>query len=151
MPNYVYSAFSATGPEEEVARFKSMMIKANPNAVSLSSNKDDLPDLILDFRAILPMPKDWKDGNEEEWGIEAWGTKWCGFDVNEKTQNDGSLWFQFTTAWDFPTAAFEAIATEFPSLVFNGSAFEENHEFELVGEFNGDDDWGPGKIEWITI
>lgn len=148
MPNYVYSAFEVTGPEEEVARFRSMMIKASPHAISRARSTYELPNLILDFRAILPMPKDWKDGNEEEWGIEAWGTKWVGFDVNEQTQNDGSLCFQFTTAWDFPTTAFKAIAVEFPTLVFNGSSFEENHEFELVGEFNGDDDWGPGEIHW---
>lgn len=150
MPNFVYAAFNVTGPSPDIEHFCCKMFK------TISENGVDChdalggPKIILDYAEVLPMPPEWEDGIEA-WGVEAWGTKWCGFDVEHRMTEDGGLWFQFTSAWSFPEDAFKAIAAEFPSLVFDGSAYEESHEFEFVGEFNGANDWGPGEIEWIEI
>jgi len=105
----------------------------------------------MDFGAIIPPPDSMKDGVHEWWAVENWGTKWTGFDVDVSDYPDGSLHFQFTTAWDFPTPVLEAIAAEFPDLVFDGSSYEEDNAFQYTGQFNGDNSWGPGEIEFITI
>jgi len=81
-------------------------------------------------------------------GCISLGTKWPGFDVYMRASEDRSLDFQLTTTWNLSTLEFQAIAAEFPSLVFSGSAHEENHEFELMGESNGANNWGEGKIRW---
>ncbi|WP_296722371.1 hypothetical protein [Erythrobacter sp.] len=105
-------------------------------------------DLILDFDAVIPMPEDQKVAGGAHWAVENWGTKWSGFDVEIKDIDAETLWFQFTTAWDFPTPAFVAIAAEFPLLTFSGTAFEENHEFELAGDFNGPRPWAPARLSF---
>jgi hypothetical protein len=51
--------------------------------------------------------------------------------------------FLFRTAWDFPTPVFEALATEFPNLIFDGFADEEQGELNMAGQWNGDCSWGP--------
>ena len=107
-------------------------------------------EMIFDFNGILPKPADAELNNYRDWAIECWGTKWNAFDLNRRVEED-NVWFQFTTAWDFPTPVFEALAAEFPSLIFEGSAYEDSGEFELTGAFNGDDDWGPGKIQWVDL
>lgn len=145
MPNYVYSAFNVTGDGTERDRFRRLMFRPVPPA-----DTGALPgtETIFDFQAILPMPPEGeRQQGYERWASEHWGTKWNAFDLDMQVSED-RIWFQFTTAWDFPTPVFEALAAEFPTLVFAGSSYEDNGGFELLGEFNGADDWGPGKIDW---
>ncbi|MEL7691481.1 hypothetical protein [Citromicrobium bathyomarinum] len=151
MPNYVYSGFHVTGEREEIDRFAKLMFKTVPT-VETEYTKPLRPfETIMDFGAIIPPPDSMKNGIHEWWAVENWGTKWTGFDVDVWDYPDGSLHFQFTTAWDFPTPVLEAIAAEFPALVFDGSAYEEDNAFQYTGQFNGDNSWGPGQIEFITI
>ncbi len=145
MPNYVYCAFSAVGDQNEIERFRNMMFRTVQPDESTGSTREQI---FLDFDAVLPIPPEFQDRGSEVWAAHHWGSKWPGFDVYMKESEEGSLGFQFTTAWNFPTLAFQAIAAEFPGLVFSGSAYEENHEFELMGEFNGANNWGEGKIQW---
>lgn len=148
MPNYVYSAFHVTGKREEIERFSKRMFKTIPT-VETEYYKPLLPfETIMDFGAIIPPPDSMIDGVLESWAVENWGTKWPGSDVDVTTDPDGSLYFQFTTPWDFPTPVFEAIAAEFPGLVFEGSSYEEDDAFQYTGQINGDNSWGPGKIEF---
>ncbi|MBX7489754.1 hypothetical protein K3177_14695 [Qipengyuania sp. GH25] len=151
MPNYVYAAFDVSGEKEEIERFRTKMLKRRNASECSDEDEAGRPEIILDFSEVLPMPADWEGGSEEDWNVHAWGTKWVGFDVDEQMCEDGTFWFQFTTAWDFPTRAFEAIAAEFPTLLFSGSAYEENHEFEMAGDFNGETEWGEGELRWIVI
>ena len=147
MPNYVYSSFHVKGDRNEIERFKQTMFKTTTSDGSNYIDGIDRQEIILDFGAVLPIPS----GEGQDWCVENWGTKWPGFDVEFGECPDGTLHFQFTTAWDFPTPAFDAIAAEFPSLVFDGSAYEEDHAFELTGQFNGDNSWGPGELDFIII
>ena len=148
MPNYVYSTFTVSGPPEEVARFqRKMFITDEGDGASVQSARVR-PEIYLNFDAVIPMPEEFKVSGAEAWAVRHWGTKWLAFDVHAVEHEPGKLWFQFTTAWDFPTAAFEAIAAEFPNLLFQGSAYEENHEFELKGQFNGEYPWGPAKLNF---
>lgn len=141
MPNYVYAAFNVTGDRAELKRFAYTMFRpvTDADTGALARTK-----FIFDYNRIIPLPAD----ADIHLAVDQWGTKWNAFDLDLRVEED-LVWFQFTAAWDFPTPVFEALAAEFPRLVFAGSAYEENHDFELTGEFNGNDDWGPGKIEWV--
>lgn len=140
MPNWVYSTFTVTGPADEISRFRNTMIR-------LEEPDPDHPEQIerhrriLDFGAVIPCPSECEDGVSEQWAVKHWGTKWPGLDVDVRTIDDTTLWFQFSSPWDFPTLAFKAIAKEFPLLKFSGSAYEENHYFKLKGDFNGPNAW----------
>lgn len=150
MPNFVYSTFTVAGPPEEVARFKDKMFIVHENDRTVTSSSRLRPEIYLNFDAVLPVPEEFKASGAEGWAVRNWGTKWLAFDVEIAEREPGKLWFQFTTAWNFPDAAFEAIAAEFSDLVFTGTAYEENYEFRLKGQFNGDEAWGPvspGRID----
>lgn len=144
MPNYVYSGFNVTGDATELKRFTDLMFRP----VVAADNALPGTKLMFDFGRIIPVPDNLPDTGFYDWAVEQWGVVWSAIDLDCRFDDD-NVWFQFTTAWDFPTPVFEALAAEFPGLVFAGSAYEESHEFELVGEFNGANDWGPGKIDWI--
>jgi hypothetical protein len=80
-----------------------------------------------------------------EWRCEHWDTKWnaCYAEVTEN--GDGSLHVQFDTAWSFAFPIFEKLVVEFPSLVFEGSAYEPNVDFYITfegrnGKFACEDD-----------
>lgn len=150
MPNFVYSTFTVTGPPDELVRFKDKMFIVYEGDRADTSSSRLRPEIYLNFDAVLPMPEEFKATGAEGWAVSNWGTKWLGFDVDFAEREPGKIWFQFTTAWNFPDAAFEAIAAEFPDLVFTGTAYEENYEFKLKGQFNGDKTWervGLGLID----
>jgi Ferredoxin-like domain in Api92-like protein len=80
-----------------------------------------------------------------EWSIEHWGTKWNAR-YSEVTENgNGSLHVQFDTAWTFPFPLFEKLVVDFPTLVFEGTAYEPGVDFYITfegrnGEFTCEDD-----------
>lgn len=152
MPNWVYSGFNASGPQSEIDRFERTMFRMVPRRDVLGAGTETDTEIVLDFNGIIPMPQEAKEHDPEGWAVEHWGVKWNAWDLllSPRT-NPERFHFQFATPWDFPYPVFDALAKEFPALVFSGSAYEENHAFELVGEFNGEDDWGPGEIEWLII
>lgn len=141
MPNWVAAGFNVTGDRAELARFKKLMIKTDETSAK--------GDLTLDFNGIIPMPPEEECADPEAWAVANWGTKWNAQSVDISADDPDLVWLQFLTAWDFPDPVFEALAREFPTLVFKGSAYEESGEFELVGQFNGGGTWGPGKIDWL--
>ncbi|RSY79346.1 hypothetical protein DAH66_17425 [Sphingomonas koreensis] len=147
MPNYVYSGFTVAGDRSELDRFRRMMFRPVTEADTGALPRTEM---IFDFNGIIPMPPEGERQGYERWATEHWGTKWNAFDLDTQVSED-LIWFQFTTAWDFPTPVFEALAAEFPALVFAGSSYEDNGAFELLGEFNGANDWGPGEIEWASF
>lgn len=153
MPNFVLCGFHVVGDAAEVERFKARMITER------FSDTAGKPVPFLDFAAIIPPPPCFGDHtterradfggsvpNEqdfESWAVDHWGTKWDAQQLVINTDEPGDFGFQFDTAWDFPLPVFQALADEFPTLVFSGSAIEDSEDFAYRGEFNGDDDWGP--------
>jgi hypothetical protein len=80
-----------------------------------------------------------------EWSIQHWGTKWNACDPEVTDNGDSSLHVKFDTAWDFPFPIFEKLVTDFPTLDFEGSAYEPNTEFYINfegrnGEFTCEED-----------
>lgn len=74
------------------------------------------------------------------------GTKWNAQHLQLHV-GDGFVRFQFDTPWNFPLPVFEALAEEFPNLVFSGSAYEDNGALAFRGQFNGNGSWRPVKVE----
>ena len=70
-----------------------------------------------------------------EWSIQHWGTKWNACDPEVTDNGDSRLHVKFDTAWDFPFPIFEKLVADFPTLNFEGSAYEPNCDFYI--EFEG--------------
>jgi hypothetical protein len=152
MPNYVYCGFSVTGNPAERERFRKCMIIEVPVSAYVP---DDLGQLFpsaaaaglktiitFDFNGIIPIPPGLNNFEQERWAVEHSGTKWNAQQFSLLKPSSDSIDFQFDTAWDFPTPVFEALAQEFPTLIFEGYAVEEQGEFKLAGQWNGDWSWG---------
>jgi len=162
MPNFVCAGFTVTGDPVELQRFKDRMVKPEhevgmaayfdipspPRKQYVDPATPEGGKLTLDFNGIIQMPPEEECPDWEGWAVEHWGTKWNAQSVDMRDERPDRFWFQFMTAWDFPTPVFAALAREFPALVFEGSAYEESGEFELAGQINGDNSWGPAVIDW---
>ena len=58
---------------------------------------------------------------------------------------DGSIHVKFDTAWTFPFPIFDQLVADFPTLIFEGSAYEPNVDFYITfegrdGKFACEDD-----------
>ena len=145
MPNWCCIGFRVIGDPDELERFTSMMTKTVKSDNPVSRNADGF-ELIFDFNGIIPMPPEAERDCYEAWAVDNWGTKWNAQDLQLHV-GDGFVRFQFDTPWDFPLPVFEALAEEFPDLVFSGSAYEDNGAFAFRGQFNGDDSWCPVEVD----
>jgi len=151
MANWMCSGFIVTGDPAEVGRFKSLMFRRQTD-VELAEDLDPLgKGLKFDFNGIIPMPAEEALSNYEGWALRNWGSNLNAEMLCVSSEKEGEMRFMFDTPWNFPTPVFEALADEFPGLVFRGTAYEENGDYELKGQFNGADDWGPGKTDWLII
>lgn len=148
MPNWMHSGFEVTGAPAEVARFKSMMLRPITEADRIFDPHRS--GIVLDFNGILPMPPEEALSNYVGWASLNWGVDRNADNLTIHSDEENLIRFQFDTPWEFPTPVFEALAREFPGLVFSGSAFEDSDGNEWKGEFNGANDWGPGEIEWVV-
>jgi hypothetical protein len=87
--------------------------------------------ITFDFNGIIPMPPGLYNFEQERWVVEHWGTHWNAQEFSLLKPSSDSINFQFDTAWEFPT------------LIFEGYADEEQGEFKLAGQWNGD---GSGSL-----
>ena len=148
MPNWVHSGFEVKGATAEVARFKSMMFRPITNADRTFD--PHRRGIVLDFNGIIPMPPEEALSNYVGWASLNWGVDRNADNLTIHSDEEDGICFQFDTPWGFPTPVFEALAREFPGLVFSGSAFEDSDRNEWKGEFNGANDWGPGEIQLVV-
>ncbi|WP_296722373.1 hypothetical protein [Erythrobacter sp.] len=144
-----YAAFNVTGDGTEIRRFKEKMFRSyDEYRGEYGPYRGSDSSVIIDFTAACPKLTAERIALEKKWP-RAYSPELRGYDVDQADYEDGEFWFQFTVDGEFPVAAFEAIAAEFPSLHFSGSAYEETHEFEYEGEFNGDQPWQRAKLNWL--
>lgn len=146
-----YAGFHVEGDIEEIQRFKNLMLRTyDESKGGYGPFVDSNEPVIIDFTAICPKLTAKREALERKCP-GAYSPDYLGYDVDYYDFEDGSFWFQFTIDADFPTALFEKIAAEFPTLIFFGSAYDDPTEpdaTEYVGTFNGDTPWGLGKINW---
>lgn len=147
--SYFYVGFNVEGDADEIKRFKGMMFRTFDESKNVYGPfVDSKQTAIIDFTAICPKLTAEREALERRYP-GAYSPEYLGYDVDYSDYPDGTFWFQFTIDGDFPTALFEAIAAEFPTLVFSGSAYSDYTEPEIIqyiGTFNGDTPWGPGEI-----
>jgi hypothetical protein len=55
-----------------------------------------------------------------EWSCENWNTKWNACDAELTENRDGSIQFNFDTAWSFAYPIFEKLVADFQMLDFEG-------------------------------
>lgn len=143
-----YAGFTVDGDPEEILRFKRKMFRMYDETLEQYAGYDEnLYDAIIDFTAISPELTKEREELERKFP-GAYSPEYLGYEVDYSDYDDGIFWFQFTIDSDFPIDLFEAIAAEFPSLVFSGSAYEETHEFEYEGDFNGNHPWRRARLKW---
>lgn len=123
MPNHVENHVNIRGPAEEIARLSSICLRAGTH---MSLDADD-GNTVFDFRALIPV----NDAGIETSGypfaaenarIEAWGTKWIGYDASMEVPEPGWAELRFTTAWSYPEPVYRALGTNFPALLFDIAA-----------------------------
>jgi len=143
MPKWVMSTFEVTGEPEEIDRFRALMFAQEPPPPAGAAARflGCTAGTNLDFTGIIPAPVANGADDFEEWALSHWGTFWNARNSRIREHDGGRLLFDFDTAWDFPAPVFKALAIEFPTLVFTGSAHEEQHGFEYQGQFNGNRSW----------
>lgn len=146
-----YAGFNVSGDSKEIKRFKEKLFRSfDDEAQDYGPYCENSWDLIIDFTAICPKLTARRIALEQRCPA-VYSPEHRGYDVDRTDCEDGSFWFQFTIDSDFPAALFEAIAVEFPTLLFSGSAYEDTHEFEYAGEFNGDHPWCRSKLDWVIF
>lgn len=150
MPNFVHCGFVVSGEASEIARLKRKIFRTVPSTEAFGSWRKEGSEVVFDFNAVIPMPTD-PDLDSQTWAIEHWGVKWNALDLSIHDRGSERFQFQFSTAWSFPQPVFDALSEEFPTLVFDGSAYEETDAFTLAGQINGDDDWDYVDRRWSDI
>lgn len=144
-----YAGFNIDGDLEEIERFKKMMFRSFDEAKGgYGPFMDSGEDVIIDFTAICPKLTAEREALER-CHPGAYAPDYRGYHVDHADYDDGTFWFQFTIDGEVPVKLFEAIAAEFPSLLFSGSAYDEPGGEEFAGTFNGDEPWGPAKLSWL--
>jgi hypothetical protein len=105
------------------------------NITTLEQLKDYLESKDPDLRATADR---WKANMEKygvggwyDWSCQNWGTKWNAHEAEIWDNPDGSLHVAFDTAWSFPLPVMEKLVSEFPMLIFEGSAVEPGCEIYL--------------------
>lgn len=119
MPNYVYTSLEVSGSKEELAKFKEKASKPYK-----SDGITEAGDLLF-WNFVRPESIEWWDKNWYEWNIENWGTKWDACESTLCYEDEYSLSYSFSTAWDLPRPVFEAMAKQHPKLSFHAYCQEE--------------------------
>lgn len=117
MPNWCNNEMSVTGPEEQIAAFRSSLI---------DENQTDTRSVEI-LNKLLPLP----EGTTEMVGttsvftptgyettLELWGSKWGDCDTEFLADEPNYLGFHFTSAWSPPINGMIHISEMFPELVF---------------------------------
>jgi hypothetical protein len=144
-----YAGFNVEGDPEEIGRFKRKMFRSfDEKKNAYGPFVDSEQPVIIDFTAICPELSAEREALERRYP-GAYLSEYLGYHVDHVDYTRERFWFQFTIDGEVPVSLFEAIAAEFPTLLFSGSAYDEAGDEEFGGTFNGDEPWGPKKLEWL--
>ncbi|WP_296722369.1 hypothetical protein [Erythrobacter sp.] len=146
-----YAAFNVEGDPNEIQRFKRMVFRSfDEDKKRYGPFIDGDQCAIIDFTAICPRLTIKREALERRYP-GAYSPDYLGYHVDHADYEPEHFWFQFTIDGEIPVKLFEDIAAEFPTLLFSGSAYDEPGGREFSGTFNGDEPWGPAKLEWLSF
>jgi hypothetical protein len=149
MPNWCENKLILQGSESSILAFEARYFVEvevevefdNPNQ-QLDNEGNCIKAKCLEFRfeKVKPLPPEHQE-NWYDWCIENWGTKW---DVCHFVRGDKPGTYFFDTAWSFPQALFDELASQlendFAGLYFEGYFFEAG--FGYSGNFYYNDQDG---------
>ena len=133
MPNWCSNTMLVKGTPEQIEEFVEQMIS--------DSKKGDNTDLsVLDFEAVIPMPRVLQgrkspsdDGSIcwHDWQTANWGVKWgaCDAFMEEYKKGDDQAFYLYETAWGPAMEWQEKIIAYFPWLKFEFKWEEFNMNF----------------------
>lgn len=122
MPNWCENKLVLQGTESQILAFEARYF------AEVTNQDLGTKDLEFSFERVKPIPQEFQPPSEGwyDWCIENWGTKWdvCHF----IRQDDEPGTYFFDTAWAFPQALFDELASQlendFPGLYFEGYFIE---------------------------
>ena len=125
MPNWCYQTLEISGEPKQLNKLLKKI------EVTESESEETTK---FSFDNVIPMPQgvEWY-----EWRIANWGTKWQP-DIqvaDVEGWENGSVFFDFNTAWSPPSPIIEALITEFKKLEFHWRYWEESYEYWGVHTF----------------
>lgn len=159
MPNWCYNSLTITGDKKELKKFKKFVFTKN------YYKDDEEKDLDFDFSKIIAYPKRFAEADElcyklrkegvawdkipkdgfnsggYEWCIKNWGTKWNARVTNFIEDKDGTLVYDFDTAWSPAIPVITEASKMFPTLHF------ELHYTEESMAFKGDTTFDNGEVD----
>ena len=152
MPNWCENDLNVEGKLDKLQEFRENMHGKDRNGEETALNEDALIPYPGEFREMDKVaaqylkehPDDWKNAPKDgfnsggyEWCLEHWGTKW-GFcrvqepELQEYGGDEGTLVYQFDTAWSPPLPLVRKMGELFPDLVFDLRYFEAGMQFNGI-------------------
>lgn len=156
MPNWTENRLTVEGDPS--------LLRAFVEAVRGPSRKEDEEPEALDFEQHVPTPPELladdyvpRDGLPDwyTWRRKHWGTKWNAmWPTREGEPDDGSVTYQFSTAWAPPDAWLHRVAAAHPQLTFQHEYVEEMAQFAgrgilVAGQLTYHEELDPYSIEWV--
>jgi len=174
MPNWCSNFLRVEGNPAEVKRFADMVIverEGTNDEYDFTMNKlhplpDELKDTIspvmwrgdeTDVEGKAAYEKHCKELKEKygydnwyDWQVANWGTKWDIGEANINEDEEGSISFNYDTAWGPNEAWVKYASTKFPELKFYLTYEEPGCDFcgVLVCEDGEVSEEGGGDLEW---
>ena len=152
MPNWCENDLTIEGKLERLQEFREKLRGQNRNGEDTPLNEDALIPYPEEFRKmdteasqyLKEHPDDWRNAPKDGFNsggyercIQNWGTKW-GFcrvqepELRKYGDDEGTLVYQFDTAWSPPLPLIKKMGELFPDLVFDLRYFEGGMQFNGI-------------------
>ena len=118
MANNCHCTLKLSGPADELQRFENQA-------------KATDADYALSLESLHPTPKEMSTEERRDWHQNNWGSTGDAYRVHQAKEEDGSLSYEFATAWSPPNQAFiKHLAEMFPNLEITLDFEEPMMEYE---------------------
>jgi len=121
MANCCDNKLVATGPKEDIARFKEKAVDVYPNDAEQQRH-------VLSFHSFLPVPTEVLMAGDREakrcWEEENWGCQYGAAGAELRCDEEGSLTYAFESKWGPPVEFLRRIGPQWPSLTFDLTSSE---------------------------
>lgn len=151
MPNWVYNTVTIKGANQVLNRFARQAAQPYSTKGTVITDDGDIGMADVDHIELLsfwnfirpsddileqyhgPEPKyatfaERLRGDSNywyDWNNRNWGTKWEACDSEITSESEGSVTYEFRTAWGVPEPVFREMAKQYPNLEFSFRSIEE--------------------------
>jgi hypothetical protein len=118
MPNWCFNRLRVTGPDDDVARFRTQAVGFSPWHPHPAGSSP----AVFTFHSLVPIPAEvlaaGYDAAGYAWELQHWGCKWGASEPSIADEWDDSVIYEFDTPWAPPLAFMEQLSRQWPTLVF---------------------------------